>query len=215
MLLHNTLHLKIYGRYYRIPIVRLFHRPRKGRIFVQIPIFSSVRSIQDRIIRRLYPVAPKIAVHRESDDVAGKCIIRISPDIIILQPYPLNIRIILFVSVDLIELLRRLIIYPFHKNTVSAGRALIYNCPDLLFFNPKTFLQYSDGRLYIILVTEHYLHVKDHIIHPLACRNLRSVAVYDIAPLERYDPAVILLLVKDHLRIAGTVGSIDIRDPQH
>ena len=71
MLLHNVLHLQINGRNHRIPCGGLLHRPLKGRILIQIPVFFSVRPVENGIVGRLNPTASHISIHRKADYVAG------------------------------------------------------------------------------------------------------------------------------------------------
>ena len=215
MLLHNTLYLEVDSRHDRIAVLRLLHRPRKGRVLIQITVFLPVRAVEDRIVRRFDPIASHIAVDREPDHITGKRIVRISSDIIILQPDSFDIGIILLIVIDLFEPLRRVIIDPFQKNTVPARRTLLHDAPYLLFLNTKTFRKHLYRGFDIFLLAAHDLDVQDHIVDSLAGCDLGAVAVHDISPFERNRPAVILLLVQYHLRIAGTAGRIDICNPAY
>ena len=212
VLFHDILHLEVNGRDHRAAIISLFDRTLEGGTVIQIPILSSIRSVEDGIIGCLDPIAAHIPIDGKADNIAGKRAVRIGPDIIFFQPDSFHIRIFLVILVYFLKFFRLGVIHAFLQYIISAGRALIHQFPHLVFFDSKTVLQHFNRRLDIILIAHHHLHIQDHVIDPFAGCHLRAVAVHDISPFKRNGPAVILLLIQDHLRVFVSAGCVDIGD---
>ena len=210
VLFHDILHLEVNGRDHCAAVISLLDRTLEGGTIIQIPILSSIRSIEDGIIGCLDSIAAYVSIDGKADNIAGKRVVRIRPDIVFLQPDSLHIRIFLVILVYFLKFLCLGVIHAFLQYIISAGRALIHQFPHLVFFDSKTVLQHFNRRLDIILIAHHNLHIQDHVIDPFAGCHLRTVAVHDISPFKRNGPAVILLLIQNHLRVLVSAGCVDI-----
>ena len=215
ILLHYTLNLQVDGRHHRIPALRFFYRTLKRRALVLITVFPAVCAVENRIIGSFDPVGPHISIRSKTDHITGQGLIRIGPDIVLLQPHSFYIGIVLIILIDLLKLPGSIIIHIFLQDLIPAGRLFFYQTAHRLLIDLKTLLQHLDSWFCIFFFVQHRLHIQDHIINPLAGRQLRSVPVRDISPLKWDHPAVILLLIQNYFGILLSLGGIDISNPDH
>ena len=210
VLFHDTLNLQVNGGHYSIAVHRFLYGLLHCGGVIQIAIFPAVGAVQNAVVGSLDPVASHISVYRKSDHIAGQCIIGIGPYIVFLQPDPFHIRILFRILFNVPEFFVCFIVYAFFQDIVPAVRLFLHQVSDFLLVNLKTVLQHLDGGFDLIFIAQHGLHIQDHIVHTLAGSHLRAVPVYNIAPLKRDGPAVILLLIQDDPGIIFAICRIDI-----
>ena len=212
---HHALHLQVNGGHHGLSVHRLLHGPLHGGAAVQIAVLPAVGAVESGVIVPFYAPISHISIHSEPKHVGGQGAVGVGPVIVILQPDPLDIGIVLIIVINGVEILGRLVVDPLYEDAVPAVRAVLYETVHRLLLDAKAVLQHLLCGLHVILIAEHGLYVQDHIVHPLAGGQLGAVPVHDIPPLVRDDPAVILLLIQHDLCIFLSAGRIDVGDPHH
>src|SRR5699024_8217160 len=97
-----------------------------GGAAVQIAVLPAVGAVEGGIVVPLYAPVSHVSVNGEAQHVGSQGAVWIGPLIVILQPDPLHIRIVLIIFVYLVKFLGRLIVDPLHKDAVSAVRIVLY-----------------------------------------------------------------------------------------